>query len=253
MQESPKTFSKEDIENVFPWLSEQLKAFHANKASALQFEQQLPGEDSLQYFTVSFSKMLDVSGKFTGTLVILEDITERRQMEEKLHELSITDELTGLFNRRGSLAMADKLVNICKRGNCELIVLFIDFDNLKWVNDSLGHKAGDSALIDTAEILRSTFRQADVIGRLGGDEFIVLITDKADAENEDLMIGRLKENLQKMNALKGRKFEISFSIGVARYDQAEPCSLDEILSMADQRMYANKQNRKKAGKGLYNM
>ncbi len=189
-------------------------------------------------------------GKIIGAVATFSDITERKRLEAKLYDASITDELTGLLNRRGFFIMSDKLINMADRGNHDLFLLYIDFDNMKLINDKFGHTTGDQAIVETAGLLRDTFRRADVIGRLGGDEFVVLNMDKVGESNEQSVLKRLDAKIKKANNKEGRDYKIALSIGIARYDHDHPSTIDELLSRADKSMYETKKQKKKSK--LYN-
>lgn len=179
-----------------------------------------------------------------GAVVAFADITDRKKMEERLRESAMTDELTALFNRRGFMTLADKLIKISVRDKTDLLLIYIDFDNLKWINDSLGHSVGDQALIEAATLLGDTFRLADIVARLGGDEFVILCTDNSALGNQETILSRLSENLDKANRLATRQYRLSLSVGVGRYEHQAPCSIDELLHRADQAMYKNKEDKK---------
>ncbi len=177
---------------------------------------------------------------------IFQDITDQKKLETELERLSITDEMTGLLNRRGFTAMANKLLQIVERGGDELFLLYADFDNLKWINDNLGHTVGDQAIIKTADLLTHTFRQADVIGRIGGDEFVVLFMDKVGSDVEKSATKRFQENLKEVNSRPGQKYEISLSYGLAHYDTTSFTTIENMLSQADKLMYEVKKEKKRA-------
>jgi len=179
-----------------------------------------------------------------GMVIVFADITEGKKIEEKLRESALRDDLTSLFNRRGFMTLADKLIESSLRDNNDLLLVYVDFDNLKWINDTLGHTMGDQAIIETAELLKETFRLADVIGRLGGDEFVILCTDNAALNNEKPILSRLSEHIEKANRITTRQYPLSLSIGVSRCDHLAPCSIDELLRRADQAMYENKEKKK---------
>ena len=179
-----------------------------------------------------------------GAVVAFADITERQKMEERLRESAMTDELTGLFNRRGFMTLADKLIKISVRDKNDLLLIYIDFDNMKWINDSLGHSVGDQAIVETATLLSDTFRLADVVARLGGDEFVILCTDNSALGNEETILSRLNENVEKTNKMANRQYPLSLSVGVGRYEHQSPCSIDELLRRADRAMYKNKDEKK---------
>ena len=179
-----------------------------------------------------------------GAVVAFADIADRKKMEERLRESAMTDELTALFNRRGFMTLADKLIKISVRDKTDLLLIFVDFDNLKWINDSLGHSVGDQALIEAATLLGDTFRLADVVARLGGDEFVILCTDNSALGNQETILSRLSENIDKANRLATRQYRLSLSVGGGRYEHQAPCSIDELLNRADHAMYKNKEDKK---------
>jgi len=120
-----------------------------------------------------------------------------------------------------------------------IVLFFIDLDRLKWINDTLGHPEGDLALINTGNVLRKTFRESDIIARVGGDEFVVLALNSFE-ERTEAVVSRLKSNLLAFNAENQGSYPLSFSIGVASSGNEEPRSIDELQAEADQRMYENK-------------
>ncbi len=184
----------------------------------------------------------DEKGRLIRYDGLIEDITERKHAEEALRALSLIDDLTGLYNRRGFSALAQqelKKANRMKRG---MLLLFADVDDLKKINDSFGHQEGDLALIDTANILKETFRDPDIIARIGGDEFVVLATETS-ASSADILTARLKERLKAANRKETRRYELSISIGIVQYNPEQPCSIDELLDQADKMMYEQKRNK----------
>ncbi|MBU0480214.1 MAG: diguanylate cyclase [Proteobacteria bacterium] len=196
---------------------------------------------------VELAVALNRIGTRNEITVFLQDITERKRYESQLHLLSVTDELTGLFNRRGFMTLGDKQLKAACRDEDEIFLLFADFDNMKWVNDTLGHSIGDDALIETALLLKNIFRQADLIGRVGGDEFIVLISNRKGEKSEKMVVERLEQGIRKANNKKDRKYKILLSYGTVRYDHDAPCTIEELVSRADQLMYSNKRDKKEAG------
>src|SRR5829696_676225 len=180
-----------------------------------------------------------------GLVQVVRDITERKKLEETLRNSSLKDDLTGLFNRRGLLKQAAPYFDFARRQKENLLLLFIDLDGMKRINDEFGHNEGDNALINTAAILNGSFRSSDIIARLGGDEFTVLVTD-LNASKEDA-IARLNENLRAYNATVTRGHELAFSIGVASLEPERMTCFEELLEQADQAMY--EQKRMKRGRG----
>jgi diguanylate cyclase (GGDEF)-like protein/PAS domain S-box-containing protein len=182
---------------------------------------------------------ISISSVVGGGLVqVVRDITERKKIEETLRDSSLKDELTGLFNRRGLLKQAAPYFDFARRQRESLLLLFIDLDGMKKINDEFGHNEGDNALINTAAILNRCFRSNDIIARLGGDEFTVLVTDlNAD---KDEAIARLNENLKAYNASETRGHKLAFSIGVATLEPERMTCFEELLEQADQAMYEQK-------------
>ena len=159
---------------------------------------------------------------------------ERNKMINRLYEHSIEDELTGLYNRRGFIKTAEDSIKLLD--NKEYCIMFIDLDKMKDINDKHGHDIGDSALILTSKILNQSFREADIISRFGGDEFVVFISNAKDD-----MIEKIKErifyNLDAVNKEKGIRFKLSLSIGVAKHSRGDKLTLNKIINDADSDMY----------------
>ncbi|HEY0023229.1 MAG TPA: two-component regulator propeller domain-containing protein [Longimicrobium sp.] len=167
--------------------------------------------------------------------------------EEVLRAMSLRDELTGLYNRRGLLALAEQQIQTSVRQRVGFHVLFVDLDHLKQINDSLGHAQGDQALRDAAGLLRSTFRKSDVVARLGGDEFAVLVIGRtpgdASPRGAEVAISRLYDAIEHHVATVRRPYTLSMSVGASRFDPEAPATLEALLQQADQQMYADKRIR----------
>ncbi len=163
--------------------------------------------------------------------------------EETLLALSLTDELTGLYNRRRFFVLTEQYLKVAIRAKKRSLLLYIDMDDLKWINDHCGHNDGDQALIDLGSILKNTFRESDIIARIGGDEFVVLL--ESTDENNEMLITRLDENIRDYNAKVSQDYKLSISVGAAQFDPEYPISIDELLSKADALMYAQKRKRRK--------
>ena len=179
-------------------------------------------------------------------LIRLDKMMRDHRGKEELLALSLTDELTGLHNRRRFLVLTEQYLKLSVRTKKKLLLLFMDMDNLKWINDHHGHNEGDQALIDLANILKKTFRESDVVARIGGDEFVVLL-ESADEKGEAVLT-RLYENIRNYNAEGARRYTLSISVGTTQFDPEYPISIDELLSRADASMYAQKREKGNSSK-----
>ncbi len=175
---------------------------------------------------------------------VVQDIRERKAMEKNLLAASLRDELTGLYNRRGLLTLAEQQLKLAARLPVSLVLIFMDFDSLKGINDRYGHSEGDRALQDTTNILRRTFRESDILSRIGGDEFVVL-AHLSPAMTVTRLLERLENELEKENQQEQRLYRLSFSIGFAEVSTAGMHAIDEALAVADARMYQHKHAKKR--------
>lgn len=170
---------------------------------------------------------------------------EYAKMHERLYKMSLRDELTGLYNRRGFFTLAEHILKQAKREQEGLFMLYADVDGLKEINDTLGHQTGDWALTDVANILKENFRDSDIIARLGGDEFVVMPIGKR-GDNIELIVSRLQKAVEIHNVRGSRDYKLSISTGVAYFSSWSPCSIDKLLSQADKSMYQEKRKKQTA-------
>ena len=175
---------------------------------------------------------------------LYEKNVELEQANERLRNLSLTDDLTGLNNRSGFLIMSNGLLKFARRAGHPLCMLYIDMDCLKQVNDKYGHAEGDTALNHFSHILSETFRDSDVLARMGGDEFAVLTIDATENHINGIQ-ARLQSNVDAHNLLSVRGYALSFSLGVVRVDLNSVFTVEGLLNQADAAMYAHKQQRKR--------
>lgn len=176
-------------------------------------------------------------------LIRFEQMMRGQRREEALLALSLTDELTELSNRRRFFILAEQCIKVAIRAKKRSLLLYIDMDDLKWINDHRGHNEGDRALIALASILKSTFRESDIIARIGGDEFAVLL--ESTDENDEILSARLYENIRDYNAKVPQDYKLSVSVGVVQFDPEYPISIDQLLSKADALMFVQKRKRRK--------
>ena len=186
----------------------------------------------------------NADGRIGNVVCISMDVTERVHMRDELMWMAVRDELTGLSNRRGFLTLAEQQLKSATREKRSMLAVFVDLDGLKAINDQLGHAEGDQAIKDMAGLMRDTFRDSDVVGRIGGDEFVALVTEGSPFRSDGI-IQRLQTALVGFNADSGRSYILSASIGVARYDPDSPTAIDNLVNRADSQMYENKQRRQR--------
>jgi diguanylate cyclase (GGDEF)-like protein/PAS domain S-box-containing protein len=180
-----------------------------------------------------------------GTMV---DITARKQFEDALRTLALVDELTGLYNRRGFVSLAERQLSLARRKKQPLVLIAADVDDLKGINDRFGHAVGDQALVAAAGILKQTYREADIIARLGGDEFTVFPIE-ASSGSTDMLVDRLNGNLRRYNDRHQREFTLSMSTGVALLEGELSKDVQQLLSEADSQLYRQKRERGRLQRG----
>jgi diguanylate cyclase (GGDEF)-like protein/PAS domain S-box-containing protein len=196
-----------------------------------------------QYFLRTLSPVKDKDGKIVAVTVVSKDITGIKQLEERLRAQTLTDELTGLYNRRGFLALVEPLLKLARRQKKTLCMLYADMDKLKEINDTFGHQEGDLAIKDTATIFKTTYRESDIIARIGGDEFVVIPVESA-GNNSVGIESRLQEKIENHNAEEERAYKLSISCGIAYYDPSIPTSIDELLLQGERLMYEEKKKKR---------
>jgi diguanylate cyclase (GGDEF)-like protein/PAS domain S-box-containing protein len=183
--------------------------------------------------------LFDNSGNVTEIQSIGQDITERKAMEQKLHVLSITDELTGLYNRRGFFTVGEQHLKLAKRLGNEILVIVADVDGLKHINDTWGHQEGDLVLVETGRAIRDSFRESDVLARIGGDEFVVLQIVGSGIEPE-AVTQRLRQRLCESPLGRDGRYRCEVSVGMVCRMPYDDCSLETMLALADKEMYREK-------------
>lgn len=169
---------------------------------------------------------------------------ENVRLYDQVQKLAIHDDLSGLYNRRGFYELVDKQKNHMRRTHETALLVFIDVDHLKWINDTFGHQYGDQALIQVAEILKNAFRTSDIVARIGGDEFAVLAVVSGE-QHQYLIRKRILDLLHKANQNAKRPFELSLSMGIVLWSPEDPPDLEAVLVKADALMYEDKQNKRR--------
>lgn len=169
------------------------------------------------------------------------EIKERQTIEEEVRRLSITDELTGLYNRRGFFLLAQQQLKLAQRLGTPYHIFFIDLDGLKLINDTQGHEMGDVAIRSAATILQQYCRSSDTFARLGGDEFAAVIQGSADQMH--ILLERIQTKVAQFNQTTDYPFILAMSIGIYPYEHYQPRPLEELLRRADDAMYSNKKRK----------
>jgi len=178
----------------------------------------------------------------SARMLYVSDVTDCTRQQESLERLAYYDGLTGLYNRRGLELVAEHHCLVAARSRRDVVGLFIDLDGLKQINDRYGHHTGDQAIVELADVIRAASRDADIKARIGGDEFVVLVSEDS-ASAIDILLTRIRAEVDRRNASSGRSYTLSMSIGIARHGPEKRCDMGKLLGEADSSMYRAKRQR----------
>lgn len=167
---------------------------------------------------------------------------EKRRVQEIMAALSLTDELTQIYNRRGFLLLAEEHVRLALRRRQGFWLFVMDLDGLKKINDALGHPEGDRAIMRAARLLEDSFRKSDILARIGGDEFAALAIESVPT-SLPAILQHFQEQVDRQNLEKASDYKISMSIGATFFDPNEPCSVEDLIAKADKELYRQKRER----------
>ncbi len=193
------------------------------------------------YLNMTIAPMRDSAGSITGYLTIAADISERKEAEQRIEFLAYHDVLTGLPNRLLLRDRVDQAMAQADRHHKHVALLFMDLDNFKQINDTLGHDTGDLLLKEVTQRLNQCIRDTDTVSRQGGDEFVILLRDLADGQAAVPVLDKLMEHMQRPFALDGNELTTSVSVGVAVYPE-DGRTFDTLMKKADMAMYQAKEN-----------
>ena len=178
-----------------------------------------------------------------GIIAFYQDVTERKKLEEELEKLAHYDALTSCCSRRYGLNLLEQQIKTAKRKKAPILLIYLDVDNFKYINDTFGHQEGDMVLKEVVNLFNSTLREIDIICRIGGDEFLLIFPDSTP-KDISLIKKRLDKNLEKLNQSLNRPYKISFSIGFSIYDPFNPQPVEKLIHLADRAMYEDKSKKK---------
>ena len=203
----------------------------------------------LRWFETYYCLVREGTKKTTRIHLTSRDINERHMQEnaskaqaDLLRNLSLRDELTGLYNRRGLLEHAQQALRAAARLKHPACLFYVDLNGMKRINDTLGHQAGDRAIVATARILSGVFRESDIVARLGGDEFAILAAN-CGPEQVAIVRKRLMAAIDELNQSRKEPFQLSVSVGEGIYDPQAPSALEALMESADRAMYGEKRAR----------
>ena len=188
----------------------------------------------------SLKAVRDSEGGLQSVIVAASDVTQQRATEGELHAAVLRDDLTGLYNRRGFALLAERRLMESRRSGAPQALVFADIDDFKAVNDAYGHDAGDRALVLSARALTATFREADIVARIGGDEFAIVADLGSDDHDVAALSARLEQQIARLLADSGLGFDLALTLGVSYSRAPQAISLDELLRQADEFMYERK-------------
>ncbi|HEY6354841.1 MAG TPA: sensor domain-containing diguanylate cyclase, partial [Burkholderiaceae bacterium] len=200
-------------------------------------------DGSRRFVSVSGEPLLDDQSCFVGYRGVSRDVTPRKQAEERIQYLATHDSLTGLPNRVMFAELLNHVLALSRRNQRKFAVLFIDLDRFKFINDSLGHEAGDALLCEVAKRLKESLRASDIVARLGGDEFVMLLQDLGNSEQAGLIARKLLSAVIKPIELNGQECRVTASIGISVFPDDAPDEAS-LMTHADLAMYHAKEEGK---------
>lgn len=194
-------------------------------------------------YQIDYQPYYSVDKKLQGIIEITRDITKDKSLLDKNHELMLTDELTGLFNSRGLYSAGENHFRLAVRANKAFFVLYVDIYGLRKINKEFGDKEGDYLLKTFAHILVETFRETDIVARIGGDEFVILMNDSDYRIEDNSCFVRLERNVNKFNEVNDKPYSLIIDTGIVQYHQQKHQNLQALVNEGEQLVYEHRFNR----------
>jgi len=200
-------------------------------------------------FPVSiFGSNIVIDGQLKGVIGTYFDISKRKKLEKKLEKLAHFDVFTGCYSRGYGLNLLEQQIKTANRKKTSVTLFYFDIDRFKYINDIFGHEEGDNVLKKVVQLFKSTLREVDIICRIGGDEFLIILSDTSP-EKAHQISERINKNLKKLNQELAKPYKIDFSIGLSYYNPTNPLSIDELIRIADENMYKEKKKKEERRSG----
>jgi len=231
-----------DFVEEFPWLKDTYEDFLQRSENKVFYEKSI--SDPTQYYYISCSRSLDISNKFQGSIFVIEDITNRKEMEKELEKLATTDPLTEARNRRSFMQLFEQEIFRFHRYQKPFTLLILDIDHFKTINDTYGHDVGDKVLKNLVVESLIVLREADIFARWGGEEFIILLPE-SNVHEASTVAERLRSKLSKIeiSSKDGTLITYTVSIGMRVVNQDETdVNMNDIIREADGSLYMAKEN-----------
>jgi diguanylate cyclase (GGDEF)-like protein/PAS domain S-box-containing protein len=175
-----------------------------------------------------------------GGIEVFTDITEKKEAERMLEYRATIDLMTGVYNRATGLSILEKKMQLSARRKESLAICFVDVNNLKLINDKFGHSEGDNLINETSNLLKNCIRESDTICRIGGDEFLVILPGATAEQADEKWKNRISGKINEVNSNPGRKYKLSLSHGTAEFTFFSQVKVDDLVALADKRMYEEK-------------
>jgi diguanylate cyclase (GGDEF)-like protein/PAS domain S-box-containing protein len=215
-----------------------------SKGYVSNYEMQLTDKNGkIHYTLVSANIKKDTIGNITTISGLIKDICDLKAKTEELYQFATYDELTGVYNRRVGMEFLKQELKKMRRVNTSLSICYIDINDLKIVNDNFGHDAGDNLILAIVQDIKSAMRESDILSRIGGDEFL-LIFPGCKLDEVKSIWRRVQKSIKERNNMPGNAYNISASYGFAETDSENILLIDELIQIADKRMYTHKRRAK---------